>query len=136
MTSQHKKDGNCRFKASKPLSASPGYYYWSFKKGDPRAKLYSKEYIIVAYRTVRKFIDLSRRLMDLFESGLMRFWAKTVVPMADKCLTTKKRRTSSRQVPIYLVDLTSAFLILGVGLGLAILTFLLEHIYSRILAHA
>ena len=65
----------------------------------------------------------------------MRFWAKATIPMAEECFATNKQRTSSRQVPIRLVDLISAFLILGVGLGLAVLTFLLEHIYSRIRAH-
>ena len=74
--------------------------------------------------------------MDFFESGLLRFWAKSVIPRADECFFTKKQETSARQVPIRLVDLTSAFLILGVGLGLAVLTFLLERIYFKILSHA
>ena len=76
------------------------------------------------------------RLMDFFESGLLRFWAKSVIPRADECFATKKQSTSARLVPIRLVDLTSAVLILGVGLGLAVLTFLLEQIYSRILSYA
>jgi len=43
----------------------------------------------------------------------------------------KKKRQVSRLIPIQLTDLTSAFLILGIGMGLAILVFLLEIIYSK-----
>nr|CAH0101214.1 unnamed protein product [Daphnia galeata] len=43
---------------------------------------------------------------------------------------TNKRKIS-RLAPIQLSDLTSAFLILGIGIGLATLVFLLETIYSK-----
>ncbi len=69
--------------------------------------------------------------MDFFESGLLRFWAKDVVPRAEKCFSTDRQQTSARQVPIRLVDVTSAFLILGVGIGFALVAFLLEYLYSK-----
>ena len=53
------------------------------------------------------------------------------IPKADECLTENKRKVS-RLVPIQLSDLTSAFLILGIGTGLATLVFLLETIYSKL----
>jgi hypothetical protein len=73
------------------------------------------------------------RLMDLWESGLMRYWINTqpTIPKADQCFADNKRRIS-RLSPIQLSDLTSAFLILGIGVGLATLSFLLELIHSKL----
>lgn len=71
------------------------------------------------------------RYMDLYESGLLRFWIKEITPQATECFTKSKRKSAS-QVPIRLLDLVSAFLILGTGLGLALLSFLLEFIYSKL----
>lgn len=51
---------------------------------------------------------------------------------AEKCLAKKESKSSSvSQVPIRLEDLTSAFLILGLGLGMSVLCFLLELIRKR-----
>jgi hypothetical protein len=70
--------------------------------------------------------------LELCETGLIRFWIKNLptIPKADECFAENKRRVS-RPVPIQLTDLISAFLILGIGLGLATLIFLLEKIYSK-----
>lgn len=64
--------------------------------------------------------------MNLWESGLVRLWVYNNVPRADECFATDRQRTSARQVPIQLSDLTSAFLILGIGLGSSAICFLLE----------
>ncbi|XP_032796243.2 glutamate [NMDA] receptor subunit 1 [Daphnia magna] len=113
--SQYKKDKECRFKASKLLPISTGYYSWLFKKNSPFTKLYS------------------RALMDYWESGLLNFGIKFLptIPRAEKCFVSTTRRVA-RLLPIQLSDLTSAFLILGIGTGLAVLTFLLELLYSSI----
>jgi ionotropic glutamate receptor len=73
--------------------------------------------------------------MDLWESGLVKFWVNNLptLPKADACFVDRKRRFS-RPVAIKLTDLTSAFLILGIGIGLAILVFMLELIYWKLLA--
>jgi ionotropic glutamate receptor len=73
--------------------------------------------------------------MDLWESGLVKFWVNHLptIPRADACFVSSKLRVS-RPVAIQLTDLTSAFLILGIGIGLAILVFLLELIYWKLLA--
>ena len=65
--------------------------------------------------------------MDLYASGIVRFWVNHLptIPRADECFANNKRKVS-RLLPIQLTDLTSAFLILGIGIGLAILSFLLE----------
>jgi hypothetical protein len=68
--------------------------------------------------------------MNLWESGFMMFWVRNLptIPKANECFADEKNRVS-RLVPIRLSDLTSAFLILGIGIGLATLSFLLELIY-------
>lgn len=60
----------------------------------------------------------------------MMFWVRNLptIPKANECFADEKNRVS-RLVPIRLSDLTSAFLILGIGIGLATLSFLLELIY-------
>ena len=72
--------------------------------------------------------------MELWESGLLRHWMKELAPKAEKCfakLSAERKKESAKQVPIRLPDLVSAFLILGVGVGLAIFSFLLELIYAN-----
>ncbi len=68
----------------------------------------------------------------MWEGGFVRYWVNHLptIPKADECFAENKHRVS-RLVPIQLTDLTSAFLILGIGIGLATLTFLLETIHSK-----
>nr|CAH0101184.1 unnamed protein product [Daphnia galeata] len=115
VSAQYKKEGKCRFKVSKPLPVTTGYYSMLYKKGTSYTK------------------TISRGLMDLYESGIVRFWVKQLptIPKADECFANDKRRVVSRPAPIQLTDLTSAFLILGIGIGLATLAFLLETIYAK-----
>ena len=72
--------------------------------------------------------------MDLWESGLLRFWIKELTPQAEKCFA-KRKKESARQVPIRLYHLVSAFLILGIGIGLAVLSFLIKLIYAEFNRH-
>jgi hypothetical protein len=70
--------------------------------------------------------------MKLHEFGFIQHYIRKdffVAGGSDKCL--KQEKNSAINVPIKFVDLTSAFLILGVGLGLAILCFLLELIVAN-----
>ena len=71
--------------------------------------------------------------MDLWETGLARYWVNELVPKAYECYHygNKIQKVSTRQVPIHLHDLISAFLILGIGIGLATFSFLLELIYLK-----
>ena len=55
-------------------------------------------------------------------------------PNVDQC-KMENQKASSRQRALSLVDLTSAFIVLGLGLSLAFLVFLLEVIYKRIQIH-
>ena len=136
VANQYKKDGRCRFKMSKPLSAFPGYFHWPLKKGDPNMQTFRKGYSIhfiisldLARRITVSTLSIFFRLMDLFESGLVRFWVKEFVPIkATECFSSKQTK-SAHQVPIYLKDLTSAFVILGIGVGLSTLSFTWEVAY-------
>ncbi|KAI9553417.1 hypothetical protein GHT06_021321 [Daphnia sinensis] len=116
VASQFKKDQRCRFKMSKKLPLATGYYSWLFKKNS----LYTNAH--------------SRALADLWETGLAHFWVYKLfpptVPRADQCFVESTNQVS-RRAPIQLSDLTSAFLILGIGTGLAVLSFLTELLYSR-----
>ena len=71
------------------------------------------------------------RAMRLWETGLARVWADELVPISAHRCSAKKPKASTRQVGIKLVDLTSAFLILGIGFGLGLLSFLVEIITGR-----
>ena len=62
-------------------------------------------------------------------------WMKGAIPKAEECLTTKTKHKSIRLIPIHLYDLTSAFLILGIGLGFATLWLLLELVQVRLKRH-
>ena len=73
--------------------------------------------------------------MDLWEFGLIPHWIKEATPKADECFTRKKTEKSIRLVPIHLNDLISAFLILGIGIGLATLVFLLETVCKNVARH-
>ncbi len=76
------------------------------------------------------------RIVRLWESGLVRFWVGDSIARADECFATNKNRKDVvRQVSIRLYELTSAFLILGIGLGLAILCFFTEILEYRIFIH-
>ncbi|XP_046454942.1 glutamate receptor 3-like [Daphnia pulex] len=114
VASQYKKDGKCRFRLSKMLPLSHGHYPFLYKKGSRYTK------------------TISKGVLELCETGLIRFWTNNLptIPKADECFAENKRRVS-RPVPIQLTDLISAFLILGIGLGLATLIFLLEKIHSK-----
>ena len=72
--------------------------------------------------------------MGMWEFGLPAYWVKEATPKADECFATKNEK-SVKLEPIHLYDLTSAFLILGIGIGLATLTFLLELVYARVKRH-
>ena len=75
------------------------------------------------------------RYIDLWEFGLVVHWMQEAIPKAEECLTTKTKDKSIRLVPIHLYDLASAFLILGIGLGLATLYLLIELIQVRLKRH-
>ena len=72
--------------------------------------------------------------MELRENGLLDYYSNEglYVPgsrESDKCF--KEQNKSAKNVPIKLVDLTSALFILGIGFGLSILCFLLELIVGK-----
>jgi hypothetical protein len=128
------------------LPISAGYYSWLYKKNSLYTKVHSRAYVCLSMMVLLKLVTVYiidfvvqfyvfsiNRLMDLWESGLMRFWVNSqpTIPKADQCFADSKPRIS-RLVPIQLSDLTSAFLILGIGIGLATLSFVSELIFFRL----
>lgn len=128
------------------MSISAGYFSWLYKKNSSYTKVHSRAYVYLSMMVLMKlvtvyiidfvvhfYVSSINRLMDLWESGLMRFWVNSqpTIPKADQCFADSKPRIS-RLVPIQLSDLTSAFLILGIGIGLATLSFVSELIFFRL----
>ena len=70
--------------------------------------------------------------MYLWETGLTRYWVDHGSPNAYACFDKKPRKTTSKPVAIKLGDLTSAFLILGIGLGLGAIRFIFEILQFRL----
>lgn len=66
--------------------------------------------------------------MELQETGFPEYWVKKSIPHAQKCFKKTNQRKIAIRKPISLDDLAGAFLILGVGVSLAIFFFLLENI--------
>ena len=65
--------------------------------------------------------------MRAWEMGLPQHWMKTTSKQAPEC-STKNRPEAARKRPIRINDLTGAFLVFGIGMGLALLAFLMEKI--------
>lgn len=65
----------------------------------------------------------------MWSFGLIDHWIKEAwcfVPNAEKCFAPQRDETLKKAVPIKILDLESAFLIYSMGIGLAIVVFLLE----------
>ncbi|XP_046636084.1 ionotropic receptor 93a-like isoform X2 [Daphnia pulicaria] len=113
VASDFKKTGKCRFKTTDPLTMAR---FWS-----------------LPLQKNSKFTPmLNHALMEVWETGLPSYWVKNAMPPAQKCFAQSKPLTSSRQIPIRLNDLEGAFLILGIGFGLATFIFLVEKIFHQI----
>lgn len=71
--------------------------------------------------------------MQLWESGLTKFWVNELVQEAGTgCQRKNEKPKTSIAAGIKLEDLISAFLILGVGIGLALVSFIFELIYGHL----
>lgn len=69
----------------------------------------------------------------MLEIGLMRFWLKQQQEKLpyDKCKAKNVLRpTTQPRTPIKLTDLTSAFIIFGLGISIAFLVFVVEQCIS------
>jgi len=62
------------------------------------------------------------------EAGLYDHWKKVYIPSIDKCNLNTYQNSRKTVKPIRLVELSSAFFVLGIGIGFSILTFLLERV--------
>ena len=114
------------------------------------------------YETMDK-LNHANRIQAQFEAGLIDFYMKNYMvwyihasnivfvnnflklitqtidflfqkPRIDQCLM-ENQKDSAGQKPLTLRDMSSAFVVLGLGISLSILAFLLELIYKRIQQH-
>ncbi len=67
----------------------------------------------------------------------MEFWKKRNIMNIDMCMLDKKKKAEGNPKPIKLIELSSAFLVLGVGITLSMFVFLIErfvHFVQRMLS--
>ena len=66
------------------------------------------------------------RMQYLWETGLLNYWLRKYTPNVDKCLKSNPRAT--RNVSLKLIDLSSAFVLLTIGVGISIIALVAEKI--------
>lgn len=66
------------------------------------------------------------------EMGLNTVWRKKHIPNIDKCMLDNQDK-DRKPTPITLSQISSAFVVLGIGFAVAALTFLLEITYSLLM---
>ncbi|KAI9554064.1 hypothetical protein GHT06_019336 [Daphnia sinensis] len=106
MAMDMKIHGKCRMTSSDPVPFIEYYSSGFPKKG-------------------RKNWIINHDMQYLKESGLLINWLKKYTPNVDKCMLGKTK-PRSRVTSLTPLDLSSAFALLAIGVGLSLLTFLLE----------
>ena len=76
---------------------------------------------LILYRTLRAL-----------EAGLDDVWKKKYIPSIDRCKLENHHDSDAKPKPIKLFQLSSAFLILGFGISLAFVAFLVEEMASHL----
>ena len=76
------------------------------------------------------------RVVSLWETGLLNIWGKwdfDIPGVDDKCLSKKSESAddAKKATPLKLANYKVAFSLLGIGLGLATLCFLMELIVAK-----
>ena len=62
----------------------------------------------------------------------MEYWKKQSTMNIDKC-SQGNRKTDEQMKPIKLVELSSVFFVLGLGVGLAAIAFVLEYLLNYLI---
>lgn len=128
-----KRSGQCRFHLSDRIPITQAYTF-GLEKGSKFNQYFSEKYVasikFIFTCELRNTDVMFNRLQYLWETGLMEYWLQQNLPRVDKCLV--KHEDYASQVPIKLVDLTSAFFVLGLGIFLSLFSFLIELICFKI----
>lgn len=77
-------------------------------------------------------MQLQYSLLQAISSGLMEYWKKWNTVNMDRC-KLENNKDNGKMKSIKLIELSSAFLVLGVGLTLCALNFLLELLFHSYL---
>lgn len=72
-----------------------------------------------------------RSLQYLWENGLLNYWLKQYSPNVDRCFIDSIK-PRGKMTSITLVDLSSAFLLYAIGLGFAVVAFILERLLALV----
>lgn len=72
-------------------------------------------------------MNYSFSMRTALETGILDVWKKTNVSSMDRC-KLKHKDGDRKPAPITLVQLSSAFVVLGMGIALTFLSFLIEMI--------
>ena len=67
----------------------------------------------------------------MWQAGINAYWMRNSYPSyVDQCIVPPK--DEAKEVPIKLMELSSAFVILGIGSGLTIVIFAVELLFGRV----
>lgn len=82
-------------------------------------------YITCKYKYV--IIILYARIIRLLESGLMDHWIRQYIATKGYCRNTNDKKSGTSH-PVSLDDIQGAFVLWVIGLGLAFIAFIIEHL--------
>ena len=123
--------GSCRLTISAPLSFSQRYSLVLSKFSQFSAFIDQRctYFIIKIKQNIKKMVSLFR-LMQSLEVGLVPYWFSKHTPNIDKCrVDIEKPQGKIKSIKLY--DMASAFLVIGFGVALSFLAFLLEIIHHH-----
>lgn len=125
-------NGSCRLTTSNPISHTQTNSL-PLPKNSRFTKIVNRVWVLPKlmksnfyYIRYNYFFSLWRTI----EAGLYDFWKKIHTPSMEKCNLNKYQGNKGKPKAIRFIELSNAFLILGVGVGLSILAFLAERIAS------
>jgi len=118
--------GICRMTDSKSLG-TPKSYSFGMSKGKLFNRIINKEYVILFIQTAhhKPTIKFFYSLQILWENGLLNYWVKQYMPAVDKCMADKVK-PHGKLSSLKLIELSSPFLLFGIGTILSFTTFLVE----------
>lgn len=76
-------------------------------------------------------LNIFCRLLQFWETGIVQREFKSTYSKGSKCLLKTKQSTRPRQIPIRLIDLSSAFFLLGIGIIVSVFSFMAELIFKK-----
>ena len=96
-----------------------------------RTKFHISKYIGSAYKiSINLVFFFKFRMIKFWDYGYTWYWKNKYLPIAPECRVDVP--LEGKMKPLTRTDLSFTFLILGVGISLSFLTFLIENLYKRL----